>query len=69
MVYRWQQKVRTADKILIMFIKMNITFPERVIVKKYHPRNMIINPGCTSAHNHNPWNHIFNYHPLREDII
>ena len=50
----------------VRYNKINITFPERVIVENIIPRNMIINLGCTSVDNHIPRDDIFDYHPLRE---
>ena len=46
--------------------KINITFPERVIVENIIPRNMIISLGCASVDNHIPRDDIFDYHTLRK---
>ena len=46
--------------------KINITFPERMIVENIIPQNMIINHGFASVDNHIPPDDVFNYHPLRE---
>ena len=50
----------------VRYNKINITFPERVIVENIIPRNMIINLGCASVDNHIPRDDIIDYHPLRE---
>ena len=50
----------------VRYDKINITFPERAMVKNIIPRNMIINLGCASVDNHIPRDDIFDYHPLRE---
>ena len=52
---------------LIYYI--NITLPERVIVKNIILRNMIINRGAAEVDNHISRDDIFNYHPLRECYI
>ena len=46
--------------------KINVTFPDWVIVENIIPRNMIINLGCASVDNHIPQDDIFDYHPIRE---
>ena len=50
----------------VRYNKINITFPEGVIVANIIPRNMIINLGFASVDNHIPRDDIFDYHPLRE---
>ena len=50
----------------VLYNKINITFPARVIVENIIPRNMIINLGCASVDHHIPRDDIFNYHPRRE---
>ena len=45
---------------------INITFPERVIVKHIIPRNVIINRGAAEVDNHILRDDIFDYHALRE---
>ena len=50
----------------VRYNKINITFPERVIVENIIPRNMIINLGCALVDNHIPRDDIFDYHPLGE---
>ena len=50
----------------VWYNKINITFPDRVIVENIIPRNMIINLGCASVDNHIPRDDIFDYHPIRE---
>ena len=36
----------------VRYNKINITFPDWVIVENTIPRNMIINPRCASVDNH-----------------
>ena len=50
----------------VWYNKINITFPDWVIVENIIPRNMIINLGCASVDNHIPRDDIFAYHPIRE---
>ena len=50
----------------VRYNKINITFPDWVIVENIIPRNMIINLGCASVDNHIPRDDIFDYHPIRE---
>ena len=38
-----------GSNVLFGIIKINITFPARVIVENIIPRNMIINLGCASV--------------------
>ena len=45
---------------------MNITFPNRVIVKNIIPRNVIINRGAAKVDNHILRYDIFVFHPIRE---
>ena len=44
---------------------INITFPERMIVKNIIPRNVIINQGPDEVDNHISRDDIFHYHPLK----
>ena len=53
----------------VRYNKINITFPDMVIVENIIPRNMIINLGCASVDNHIPWDDIFDYHHIREGNI
>ena len=53
----------------IRYNKINITFPDMVIVENIIPRNMIINLGCASVDNHIPRDDIFDYHHIREGNI
>ena len=46
----------------VRYNKINITFPDWVIVENIIPRNMIINLGCASVDNHIPRDDIFDYH-------
>ena len=50
----------------VRYKKINVTFPDWVIVENIIPRNMIINLGCASVDNHIPPHDIFDYHPIRE---
>ena len=50
----------------VRYNKINITFPDMVIVENIIPRNMIINLGCASVDNHIPRDDIFDYHHIRE---
>ena len=50
----------------VRYNKINVTFPDWVIVENIMPRNMIINLGCASVDNHIPRDDIFDYHPIRE---
>ena len=50
----------------VRYNKINITFPDWVIVENIIPRNMIINLGCASVDNHIPRDDIFDYHRIRE---
>ena len=50
----------------VRYNKINITFPDMVIVQNIIPRNMIINLGCASVNNHIPRDDIFDYHHIRE---
>ena len=45
---------------------MNITFPEKVIVDKIIPKNVIINRGAAEIDNHILRDVIFDCDPLRE---
>ena len=47
----------------VRYNKINITFPDWVIVENIIPRNMIINLGCASVDNHIPRDDIFDYAP------
>ena len=49
----------------VQYNKINITFPDWLIVENIIPRNMIINLGCASVDNHIPRDDIFDYHPIR----
>ena len=53
----------------VRYNKINITFPDMVIVENIIPRNMIINLGCASVDNHIPRDDIFDYHHIREGNI
>ena len=53
----------------IRYNKINITFPDWLIVENIIPRNMIINLGCASVDNHIPRDDIFDYHPIRASNI
>ena len=53
----------------VRYNKINITFPDMVIVQNIIPRNMIINLGCASVNNHIPRDDIFDYHHIREGNI
>ena len=53
----------------VLYNKINITFPDWVIVKNIIPRNMIINLSCSSVDNHIPRDDIFDYHPIRDVIF
>ena len=53
----------------VRYDKINITFPDMVIVENIIPRNMIINLGCASVENHIPRDDIFDYHHIREGNI
>ena len=53
----------------VRYNKINITFPDMVIVENIIPRNMIINLGCASVDNHIPGDDIFDYHHIREGNI
>ena len=53
----------------VRYNKINITFPDMVIVENIIPRNMIINLGCASVDNHIPRDDIFDYHNIREGNI
>ena len=50
----------------VRYNKINITFPDWVIVENNIPRNMIINLGCAWVDNHIPRDDIFDYHSIRE---
>ena len=50
----------------VRYNKINITFPDWVLVENIIPRNMIINLGCASVDYHIPRDDIFDYHPIRE---
>ena len=50
----------------VQYNKINVTFPDWVIVENIIPRNMIINLCCASVDNHIPRDDIFDYHPIRE---
>ena len=50
----------------VLYNKINITFPDWVIVENIIPRNVIINLGYASFDNHIPRDDIFDYHPRRE---
>ena len=50
----------------VRYNKINITFPDWVIVENIIPRNVIINLGCAWVDNHIPRDDIFDYHPIRE---
>ena len=52
----------------VWYNKINIAFPDMVIVENIIPRNMIINLGCASVDNHIPRD-IFDYHHIREGNI
>ena len=53
----------------VRYNKINITFPDMVIVENIIPRNVIINLGCASVDNHIPRDDIFDYHHIREGNI
>ena len=53
----------------VRYNKINITFPDMVIVEDIIPRNVIINLGCASVDNHIPRDDIFDYHHIREGNI
>ena len=53
----------------VRYNKINITFPDMVIVENIIPRNMIINLGCASVDNHIPREDIFDNHHIREGNI
>ena len=53
----------------VRYNKINITFPDMVIVENIIPRNMIINLGCALVDNHIPRDDIFDYHHIREGNI
>ena len=53
----------------VRYDKINIAFPDMVIVENIIPRNMIINLGCASVDNHIPRDDIFDYHHIREGNI
>ena len=53
----------------VRYNKINITFPDMVIVENIIPRNMIINLGCASVDNHILRDDIFDYHHIREGNI
>ena len=53
----------------VRYNKINITFPDMMIVENIIPRNMIINLGCASVDNHIPRDDIFDYHHIREGNI
>ena len=53
----------------VRYNKINITFPDMVIVENIIPRNMIINLGCASVDNHIPRDDIYDYHHIREGNI
>ena len=63
---RKQTVENKESNVLFSIIKINITFPVRVIVENIIPRNMTINLGCASVDNHIPRDDIFDYHPLSE---
>ena len=42
----------------VRYNKINVTFPDWVIVENIIPRNMSINLGCASVDNHIPWDDI-----------
>ena len=50
----------------VRYNKINVTFPDWVIVENIISQYMIINLGCTSVDNHIPRDDIFDYHPIRE---
>ena len=50
----------------VRYNKINVTFPDWVIVENIIPRNIIINLGCASVDYHIPRDDIFDYHPIRE---
>ena len=53
----------------VRYNKINVTFPDWVIVENIISRNMIINLGCALVDNHIPRHDIFDYHPIRECTI
>ena len=50
----------------VHYNKINITFPDWVIVENFIPRNMIISLGCAWDNINNPQDDIFVYHPIRK---
>ena len=50
----------------VRYNKINITFPDWLIVENFIPGNMIINLGCAWDNIHIPQDDIFVYHPIRE---
>ena len=50
----------------VRYSKINITFPDCVIIEKVISRNMIIKLSCASVDNLIPRDDIFDYHPIRE---
>ena len=50
----------------VRYNKINISFPDWVIVENIIPGNMIINFGCALVDNHIPRDDIFDYHLIRE---
>ena len=53
----------------VRYNKINISFPDTVIVENIIPRNVIINLGCASVDNHIPRDDIFDYDHIREGNI
>ena len=65
----YKEKKNVIDyriKCSVRYNKINITFPERVIVEDIFPRKKIINLGFASVDNHIPQDDNFDFHPLRE---
>ena len=50
----------------VRYKKINIAFPDWMIVENTIPLYMIINLGCASVDYHIPWDDIFHYHPISE---
>ena len=50
----------------VRYNKINITFPDWLIVENIISRNMTINLGCPSVDNHIPRDDFFDYHSIRE---
>ena len=53
----------------VVYIYINITFHDWVIVENIIPRNVIINRGAAEVDNHISRDDIFDFHPIRECYI